>query len=92
MCFNKDGKEIVIYLKEKGVPFRWEQISTQKYPKSRYPLLNLKNRSLYGFNTWQNYPPPAGPSPAYLQGRAGGGVIYIDTLKDFGTYNSQREL
>jgi hypothetical protein len=78
MCFNKDGKEIVIYLKEKGVPFRWEQISTQKYPKSRYPLLNLKNRSLYGFNTWQNYPPPAGPSPAYLQGRAGGGGGFLE--------------
>lgn len=44
---RKDGEEITIYLKEKGVSFRTEQVSSQLYPKSRYPLLNLKNRQLY---------------------------------------------
>lgn len=47
MCITKDGEEVVIYLKEKGVSFRTEQVSSQLYPKTKYPLLNLKNRSLY---------------------------------------------
>lgn len=79
MCFSKDGKEVVIYLTEKGVPFRaggTEQISTQLSPKTKYPLLrHLKNRTLYD---------------VLIPGKIH--VIAVDTLKDFGTYNNQREL
>lgn len=43
-------------------------------PKDRYPLLDLKNRSLYDL------------IPGKIH------VISIDTLEDFATYDSQREL
>lgn len=74
MRFTKDGEEITIFLKEKGVSFRTEQVSSQLYPKSRYPLLNLKNRQLYNLIPGRIY------------------AINTDTLEDFGTYDSQREL
>lgn len=44
---NDKGKNIVIYLKEKGVSFRFEQISSQLKPKDKYSLIELKDKSLY---------------------------------------------
>lgn len=40
-------KEKVIYLKEKGVSFRFEQLNSQLKPKDKYSLVELKDRSLY---------------------------------------------
>jgi DNA-binding CsgD family transcriptional regulator len=47
ISYISDNGETVIYLKEKGVSLRSEALNTQLPPKDRYPLLNLKNRSLY---------------------------------------------
>jgi hypothetical protein len=44
---NDKGQNLVIYLKEKGASFRFEQISSQLKPKDRYPLVQLKDKSLY---------------------------------------------
>lgn len=44
---TSDNGETVIYLKEKGVAFRTDTLGSQLSPKNRYPLLDLKNRSLY---------------------------------------------
>lgn len=44
---NDKGENIAIYLKEKGVPFRYEQINSQLKPKDKYSLIELKNKSLY---------------------------------------------
>ena len=44
---NDQAKDSTIYLKEKGVPFRTEQLSSQLKPKDKYPLIELKDRSLY---------------------------------------------
>lgn len=41
------GKTRVIYLKEKGVSWRFEQLNSQLKPKDRYELIELKDRSLY---------------------------------------------
>ena len=44
---NKGGGEnLVIYLKEKAVPFRSEQRNSQ-LKKDKYPLVELKDKSLY---------------------------------------------
>ena len=44
---DEEDKSIVIYLKEKGVPWRFEPLSSQLKPKDKYPLINLKDKSLY---------------------------------------------
>jgi hypothetical protein len=44
---NKKGENILIYLKEKGAPWRFEQLNSQLKPKDKYPLVELKDRSLY---------------------------------------------
>lgn len=44
---DDQGKKSVVYLKEKGVPFRTEQLSSAMKPKDKYPLIELKDRSLY---------------------------------------------
>lgn len=51
------GKEekSVIYLKEKGVPFRYEQINSQLKPKDKYSLIELKNKSLYDLKPGEVY-------------------------------------
>ncbi len=44
---DDNGKISTIYLKEKGIPFRYETISFQISAKKLYPLIVLKNRTLY---------------------------------------------
>lgn len=44
---NDKGEKTLIYLKEKGVSFRHEHINSQLKPKDKYPLIELKDRSLY---------------------------------------------
>jgi hypothetical protein len=44
---NDQGENLVIYLKEKGVSFRFEQLNSQLKPKDKYSLVELKDRSLY---------------------------------------------
>jgi len=44
---NDQGENYVIYLKEKGVPFRYEQLESQVKPSDKYSLIELKDRSLY---------------------------------------------
>jgi hypothetical protein len=44
---NDKGKNSIIYLKEKGVQFRTEQLNSQLKPKDKYPLIELNDRSLY---------------------------------------------
>nr|YP_009710351.1 hypothetical protein [Ceratocystis albifundus]QFX74853.1 hypothetical protein [Ceratocystis albifundus] len=41
------GKTIAIYLKEKGESWRIEQLNSQLKPKDKYPLIELKSKSLY---------------------------------------------
>lgn len=49
------GENTFIYLKEKGVPFRHEQINSQLKPKDKYSLIELKDRSLYDLKPGQIY-------------------------------------
>lgn len=44
---NKKGEDLFMYLKEKGVPWRFKQLNSQLKPKDKYPLVELKDRSLY---------------------------------------------
>lgn len=44
---DDQGNKSVVYLKEKGVPFRTEQLSSAMKPKDKYPLIELKDRSIY---------------------------------------------
>lgn len=44
---NDKGENLVIYLKEKGVSYRFEPLNSQLKPKDKYPLVELKDRSLY---------------------------------------------
>lgn len=44
---NKKGENILIYLKEKGVSWRFKQLNSQLKPKDKYPLIELPDRSLY---------------------------------------------
>ena len=44
---NDQGKKLVIYLKGKGVPSKFEQLNSQLKPKNKYPFVELKDRSLY---------------------------------------------
>jgi len=69
-----NGKITTVYLKEKGTPFRTENISSQLSVKKLYPLVELKNRTLYDL------------IPGKIH------VISVDTLEDFATFTSQREL
>jgi len=71
---DNDGEIITVYLKEKGTPFRTENISSQLSVKKLYPLVELKNRTLYDL------------IPGKIH------VISVDTLEDFSTFSSQREL
>ena len=52
---NDKGENIVIYLKEKGVPIRYEQINSQLKPKDKYPLIVLKDKSLYDLKPGKLY-------------------------------------
>lgn len=47
MTITSEKGETVIYLKEKGAPFRTEALNTQLAPKKRLPTVELKNRSLH---------------------------------------------
>ena len=44
---NEKGENILIYLKEKGAPWRFEQLNSQLKPKDKYPLIELNDRSLH---------------------------------------------
>lgn len=56
ITITKDkGENTFIYLKEKGVPFRHEQINSQLKPKDKYSLIELKDRSLYDLKPGQIY-------------------------------------
>ena len=44
---NDQNENLVVYLKEKGVPYRLKQINSQLKPKDKYSLVELKDRSLY---------------------------------------------
>lgn len=44
---DDEGKNIIIYLKEKGVPWRFEPLSSQLKPKDKYELIELRDKSLY---------------------------------------------
>lgn len=44
---NDQSKNSIIYLKEKGINFRTEQLSSQMKPKDKYPSASLKDRSLH---------------------------------------------
>lgn len=52
---NGKGEDIVIYLKEKGVPVRYEQINSQLKPKDKYSLVELKDKSLYDLKPGEIY-------------------------------------
>lgn len=52
---NDKGENIVIYLKEKGVPIRYEQINSQLKPKDKYSLVELKDKSLYDLKPGKIY-------------------------------------
>lgn len=52
---NDKGEDIVIYLKEKGVPVRYEQINSQLKPKDKYYLVELKDKSLYDLKPGKIY-------------------------------------
>ena len=43
------------YLKEKGVPIRYEQINSQLKPKDKYYLVELKDKSLYDLKPGKIY-------------------------------------
>nr|QCW06942.1 hypothetical protein [Drechslerella brochopaga] len=42
-----NNQKFVIYLKEKGVSFRSDQLNSQLKPKDKYSLIELNNKSLY---------------------------------------------
>lgn len=52
---NDKGENTFIYLKEKGVPFRDEQINSQLKPKDKYSLIELKDKSLYDLKPGKIY-------------------------------------
>lgn len=89
---NDKGENIVIYLKEKGVSFRFEQISSQLKPKDRYSLIEPFGPGP-GIGPW---------SCAWAEGLKDKslydlipGKLYAidkDTLEVFGIYKNQREL
>lgn len=77
---GSSNENIVIYLKEKGVSFRYEQINSQLKPKDKYSLIELKNKSLYDLKPGEIY-------VINIEGEGGS-----QNFEVFGVYKNQREL
>jgi len=63
---DDQGKKSVVYLKEKGVPFRTEQLSSAMKPKDKYPLIELKDRSVYDLILFFSFSPLSGEKEKYM--------------------------